>query len=548
MIIDTSDLIIFILVALGTIAYFTKGKLWAKEPKGFGGYGSGGGAGAKGAGATKAGKTRNIVEKLEQSSKNVVFFYGSQTGTAEDYASRLSKEGHSRFGLDTMTADLEDYDFDALDKFPADKMAVFVLATYGEGEPTDNAVEFYEFLSSESPDFAEAENPESPLSSLRYVAFGLGNKTYEHYNAMVRNVDKALTRLGATRIGEAGEGDDGEGTMEEDFLSWKEGMWAKVAESMNLEEREAVYEPIFDIAEQSDLTPESANVYVGEPTKQHLSASGGPYSAHNPYIAPITASREIFSSKTRNCLHMEFALGDSGISYQTGDHLAIWPSNSDREVERFLRILGLDGKRNTVIKVTSTDPTTKIPFPTPTTFDAVLRYYLEICAPVSRQTLGTLSQFAPSEEAKAKMSELASNKDAFAETVTNRCLNLAQTMQILSDQPWSTIPFSFIIESINHLQARYYSISSSSKVYPNSPHITAIVEARQFEDSTSQILYGVTTNYLLALKEKQHGTAKPHPHGVTYAIEGPRNRYDGIHVPVHTRHSNFKLPSDPTKP
>ena len=58
---------------------------------------------------------------------------------------------------------------------------------------------------------------------------------------MVRRVDAALTKLGATRIGDAGEGDDGEGTMEEDFLAWKEGMWEAVAREMNLEEREAVY-------------------------------------------------------------------------------------------------------------------------------------------------------------------------------------------------------------------------------------------------------------------------------------------------------------------
>ena len=38
--------------------------------------------------------------------------------------------------------------------------------------------------------------------------FGLGNKTYEHYNLFSRYVDKRLEELGAERICERGEGDD----------------------------------------------------------------------------------------------------------------------------------------------------------------------------------------------------------------------------------------------------------------------------------------------------------------------------------------------------
>lgn len=38
--------------------------------------------------------------------------------------------------------------------------------------------------------------------------FGLGNKTYEHYNAMGIYVDKRLEELGAERIYELGLGDD----------------------------------------------------------------------------------------------------------------------------------------------------------------------------------------------------------------------------------------------------------------------------------------------------------------------------------------------------
>ena len=38
--------------------------------------------------------------------------------------------------------------------------------------------------------------------------FGLGNKTYEHYNKMGIYVDKRLEELGATRVFECGLGDD----------------------------------------------------------------------------------------------------------------------------------------------------------------------------------------------------------------------------------------------------------------------------------------------------------------------------------------------------
>jgi NADPH-ferrihemoprotein reductase len=83
---DTTDLIILILVTLGTLAYFTKGKLWAKPAQ----LGYGYGAGAKTAtanGTAKPKKTRNIVERMEQQNKNVVVFFGSQTGTAGTYNS-----------------------------------------------------------------------------------------------------------------------------------------------------------------------------------------------------------------------------------------------------------------------------------------------------------------------------------------------------------------------------------------------------------------------------------------------------------------------------
>jgi NADPH-ferrihemoprotein reductase len=539
--IDALDIIVLALLFFGSVAYFTKGTYWGllKDP-----YASSYANGN----ATKAGKTRNIIEKMDESGKNCIVFYGSQTGTAEDYASRLAKEGSSRFGLKTMVADLEDYDYENLDEFPDDKVAFFVLATYGEGEPTDNAVEFYEFINGENPTFSKGEE-EKPLSNLKYVTFGLGNNTYEHYNSMVRRVDIALKKLGAYRIGAAGEGDDGAGTMEEDFLAWKEPMWEALTEKMGLEEREAVYEPVFSVEEKPELSAEDDTVYLGEPNKNHLEGhQKGPYNAHNPYIAPIAESKELFTVRDRNCLHMEIDVSKSNITYTTGDHVAVWPTNAGAEVDRFIRILGLQERRHHVINVKAIEVTAKVPFPTPTTYDAVVRYHMEICGPVSRQFVATLASFAPNETAKAEMTKLGSDADYFKSKISSQYLNIAQVLEsVCANQSWSAVPFTCLIEGINKIQPRYYSISSSSYVQPKKISITAVVESIRIPGA-SHIVKGVTTNYLLALKQKQHGAANPDPHGLTYAITGPRNKYDGIHVPVHVRHSNFKLPSDPAKP
>jgi NADPH-ferrihemoprotein reductase len=426
---------------------------------------------------------------------------------------------------------------------------MFVLATYGEGEPTDNAVEFYDFIHGDEPSFSEKGADESPLQNLKYVAFGLGNNTYEHYNSMVREVDKSLVKLGAKRIGTAGEGDDGAGTMEEDFLAWKEPMWAALCETMGLEEREAVYEPVYEVTEKEDLDITQETVYLGEPNKSHLMGTqSGPYNAHNPFIAPIAESKELFNDKSRNCLHMEIDISGSNLSYTTGDHIAVWPNNAGREVDRLLDVVGLKEKRDTVITVKGLDATAKVPFPQPTTYDTVMRYQLEICAPVSRQFVSTLAQFAPTEEIKEKVHKLGSDKDLFADEVAKKNFNLGQFLSHISNgQKWDKIPFSLFIEDFTKIQPRYYSISSSSLVQKDRISITAVVESVEVPGAP-HVVKGVTTNYLLALKLKQHGDPDPDPHGLNYAISGPRNKYDGVHVPVHVRHSNFKLPSDPSKP
>ena len=86
--------------------------------------------------------------------KKVVIFYGSQTGTAEEFSQRLAKEG-TRYGLPSITFDPEDVsDWDDLANLSKleKSLAVFCVATHGEGEPTDNAMDFNTWLESSNTD------------------------------------------------------------------------------------------------------------------------------------------------------------------------------------------------------------------------------------------------------------------------------------------------------------------------------------------------------------------------------------------------------------
>jgi len=89
----------------------------------------------------------SFIKKLKASGRSLVVFYGSQTGTAEEFAGRLAKEG-IRYQLKGMVADPEECDMEELLSLKTipNSLAVFCLATYGEGDPTDNAMEFWEFI------------------------------------------------------------------------------------------------------------------------------------------------------------------------------------------------------------------------------------------------------------------------------------------------------------------------------------------------------------------------------------------------------------------
>lgn len=105
------------------------------------------------AGTSGEGDDDGFPAKMKRSGRRMVVFYGSQTGTAEEFAVRLAKEGQS-YGFRGIAVDPEESDMDDLRRLGPEVgpvlggscLAVFCLATYGEGDPTDNAMGLFTWL------------------------------------------------------------------------------------------------------------------------------------------------------------------------------------------------------------------------------------------------------------------------------------------------------------------------------------------------------------------------------------------------------------------
>lgn len=473
------------------------------------------------AGATKG--TRDIGEKLGQIGADIVIFWGSQSGTAERMANRLSKEIRQRFGKKALAADASDYESASIANIPQSKLAIFIVSTFGEGDPSDNLQDLWSWLET-------AKGPQ--FSSLRYVALGLGNSNYKYFNAVVDVVASKINALGAQCLLPVGKADDAQGQTEEHYLDFKEALFQLLKKTMGFEEREPVYEASIKLTEDTSLEP--IDLYSGEPwspTRDRKTAR-----IMSPvYSLPVKSTRELFDeAKDRNCIHMEVDLGDHpGLKYKTGDHLGVWATNPKSEVERLLRSLGRLPDAGTPVSLRSLDEDTKLKVPTPTTLESLFSSYLEICAAVPRETIASLVQFAPTPAVKEALTMISNDKAAYQKLSDGLYLNLGRLLEYVApgEGAWKDLPVSLVVEVLPAMQPRYYSISSSSVVHARHIAITAVVSDKKMQGEA--IIPGLCTNHLLGLQR---------------CILGESSSNAQVSINAHVRKSTFKMPANMAQP
>mmetsp|Transcript_13128 Transcript_13128/g.15889 ORF Transcript_13128/g.15889 Transcript_13128/m.15889 type:complete len:704 (+) Transcript_13128:221-2332(+) len=141
-------------------------------------------------------------------------FYGSVKGTSKEFSYSLLAKCKNA-GMSFEIVDMKDYDPEELS---SEEVALFVVSTYTDGTPPDNAAWFCQWLAESSTDERVGS---LHLQKLRFAVFGCGNSQYEdNFNVVGKRMDTQLAAMGATRLRAFMAGDEDNGHMPQAFSSW----------------------------------------------------------------------------------------------------------------------------------------------------------------------------------------------------------------------------------------------------------------------------------------------------------------------------------------
>lgn len=347
--------------------------------------------------------------------------FGTQTGNAELLAEDLVAGARAR-GLGGRATPL---DAVSPEQLAGMSHVLVVTSTYGEGEMPDNAGLFWEALQATTV---------PRLEGLRYAVLGLGDTSYDEFCQAGKLLDLRLEQLGATRVHDRVDCDV---DYEDPAALWSAAVLDRLAA-----EAGATGAPVRSGATTGTTVTGGAGV-------SRASRPGAQWNKRNPYPARLVENRLLSSpGSAKEIRHLEFDLGDSGITYAAGDALAVVPHNDPALVDRLLEHLGADGSA-----LFDGRPLTD-----------VLRVDREIRTP-SKDLVADLVQRAPASELAAVVAH--SDKQELDRWLWGR-----DVLDLLRDAGDAAPSLDELLPNLLGLQARQYSISSSPLAHPDRVHLT----------------------------------------------------------------------------
>ncbi len=345
-------------------------------------------------------------------SRSLTILYGTETGNSRELAKSLAATLHEQ-GLVASLYDLSDY---KVRQLKDEQDLLFVASTYGEGDPPQPAVAFFEFL----------EGPRAPkLADVRYSVLALGDSTYEKYCEAGKRIDRRLEELGGSRISPRIDCDI---DYEEPAASWS----ATVA---NL------------LAKDAGVVEASAfpSAVAAKPAATH--------DKRNPFPATILENiRIVGRHSTKETRHVELDLSGSGLNYQPGDALGFAPTNEARLVEELLEAAGVAGETIVTVKNSSLS------------LVSALTSRFEITTGSPR----FIEQWAKLSGAE----ELEALNGASAVSQRVQFLAANHIVDIVRRFPVAGVSADALIAGLRPLQPRLYSIASSQAAVGDEAHLT----------------------------------------------------------------------------
>ena len=358
-------------------------------------------------------------------SLKIAVLYASQSGTAEGLARKVAKELKSKGHVASLVS-LEGYTPAAL---IAERYAIIIASTYGEGEAPDAVRPFYEQLCLEH--FPCCEN-------LSYSVLALGDSNYEHFCKFGVDLDQRLAALAGIRLCDRVDCDI---DLDENFAQWKTTLYSRIDEIVAA--RPARSAPLSSIAVASLVVREPAEIPA--------------HTRENPYIAELIEKRPLTQDvSSKLTLHVAFNISGSDVRYEAGDACGVVPQNDLCLVEEILHTLNFSGS----VPV-------QLPKSGATTLADALLHHLQI----TRLTRKMIEAYATIGQCQQLFDLLAFEQQAHLEKYTyDRGL-----IDLLQDYPGVLRDPADLIAMLQRLAPRLYSISSSPSAHAGEIHTTVAV-------------------------------------------------------------------------
>ncbi len=117
----------------------------------------------------------------------IPIYFATMTGNSRDLAERVARRLKS-LGYEAEERDLAT---ESADSLRDQQTALFIVSTWGDGEPPDDAIDYVARLQSDEP---------LDLAGLQFSVCALGDTGYEIFCGCGKTVDERLEHHGATRF------------------------------------------------------------------------------------------------------------------------------------------------------------------------------------------------------------------------------------------------------------------------------------------------------------------------------------------------------------